>query len=77
LQFDSWSFTQFWVLYRKIVGWGLDEEYIEPEDMDYEAVKPVKRVVTTPRNTVDEQEDRKTFLCGVCKVSDLDDLMEE
>ena len=53
------------------IGWGLDEEYIEPSESDYEAVKPVKRVVKKEQN----KDHDNSMLWGISKVSDLDDLI--
>ena len=53
----------------------MDEEYVEPEEMDYESVKPVKRVVVSDKLDAKEEEGKKCLPWGVSCLSDLD--MEE
>jgi hypothetical protein len=61
-------------------GWGLDDEYIEPQEYnhgeDYATMKPVKRVVKEPTENSEECRS-KPFMCGVTKLSDLDALLFE
>ena len=54
------------------IGWGLDEEYVEPEESDFDSVKPVKRVVATNCDG-----GGKRGLWGISCLDDLDDLMDE
>jgi hypothetical protein len=61
-------------------GWGIYEEYEEPTpDSDfYEAMKPVKRVVKKEKHHCADDHGHsngKAFLCGVTKVSDVEEAL--
>jgi hypothetical protein len=87
---SSWS-TKRWISEllhilndtSTITGWGLDEEYIEPTETGYAAIKPVTRIVKKqePSSKLEKQhhdeEDhhRKPFLWGVAHICDLDDVL--
>ena len=67
--------SRFFLFQLLFIGWGLDEEYIEPEEMDYESVKPVKRVLATDKGEEKEDDGKRCLPWGVSCLSDLD--MEE
>ena len=60
-------------------GWGLDEEYTEPPNMEeIDQVKPVKHIVNPKKKVDDEEENqhhRRFLPWGVEHISDFEDLL--